>query len=132
MASAECEAEVVQLGAEPGRLEQWVNEVSANRGTKHAISGVVTNSFVLAVRLVEVLQIAGLKCPGDLSVIATGDFRAFRTVWPDIAHVACDRREIGGWAADMILKKIEENGEPQPSRIYRGPVVPGKTTARPS
>jgi DNA-binding LacI/PurR family transcriptional regulator len=94
------------------------------------VTGVVTSSFVLAVKLIEALESAGVECPGRVSIVATGDFRAFFALWPDIAHVACDRHEIGGWAAEMILKKIEANGEPQPSRIYRGPLLPGSTTAR--
>lgn len=109
------------------QLEAWLAD---QRGKRDAPTGIVAGSFILAVRLLELMTQVGISCPGEMSVIAATEVRVFRAVWPQIACVACDRREIAGWAVEMVLKKVAEGGKPQASRVYRGAVVEGKTTAR--
>ncbi|MCC7193633.1 MAG: LacI family DNA-binding transcriptional regulator [Phycisphaeraceae bacterium] len=112
------------------QLRTWLRHLRDTRSSKDGPTGIVVGTFILAVRLIELMTQLGLRCPDDLSVIAASEVRVFRTVWPDMTYVTYDRREIAGWAVEMVLQKVTEEGKPQASRVYRGAVVEGKTTAR--
>lgn len=98
-----------------------------SRKTDAPITGVVAASLGLAIRLIEELTAAGLKCPEDVSVVSAGDLKLFHAGWGRVTRVSCDRAAIGAAAAEMLLTKIERDGAPQPSRVFRGRLVEGST-----
>ncbi len=72
---------------------------------------------------------AGLKVPGDLSVVGFDDFQIASRVWPALTTIRAPTREIGRWAAERLLGLGEdEKRDPDwrlPSLVVRD------STARP-
>lgn len=110
-------------------LDATCEQIVQSFKTDKPITGVVVASFGNAIRLLECLNLTELNCPEDVSIIAAGDLHLFRDGWAQISRVSCDRYTIGRWGAEMLLEKITNDGKPQPSRIYRGDVKVGETTA---
>jgi len=109
-------------------LDATCQQIVESFKTDNPITGVVVASFGNAIRLLECLNMTDLSCPDDVSIIAAGDLHLFRDGWAQISRVTCDRYTIGRWGAEMLLDKINNDGKPQPSRIYRGEITAGETT----
>jgi LacI family transcriptional regulator len=107
------------------------NLVASHRG-RDAVTAVVTGSFDLAIKTISSLNLTPLRCPRDLSIVSAGDMSALHDAWPNISRVCCDRYAIGRHAAELLIRKVEQNGQPQPSRVFRGQIVSGATSAAPS
>lgn len=110
-------------------LDAACQHIVDSMNTDTPITGVVVASFGNAIRLLECLNMTDLRCPEDVSIIAAGDLHLFREGWAQISRVSCDRYTIGRWGAEMLLEKISNAGSPQPSRVYRGKIIAGETTA---
>jgi LacI family transcriptional regulator len=119
------------VGTTSADLSAAAAAVAASRATDAPVTGVVTYDIGQAIRLIANLREAGLACPADVSVVAADDLRYLRRMWPDLSGVTCDRYQMGRGAAEMMLAKIGAGNEPQPSRVFRGALITGGTTAAP-
>jgi LacI family transcriptional regulator len=116
-------------GVDP--IRQVLARVVQSRETAHPITAIVTGSLGEVTRLWLRAVEAGLQCPKDLSLATCSDTYVHRSGWPEITGVTCDRYQMGWDAAEMILAKVDQKGQEQPSRPFKGSVVPGQTSAAP-
>jgi len=67
-----------------------------------------------------------------VSIAAAEDLHYLRRAWPELTGVSCDRYRMGSVAAEMMLAKIAHEGQPQPSQVFKGVLIPGETVAPPA
>lgn len=115
---------------QPDRLSHWVKTLVERRYTDTPVTGIVSASFGPAIKLLELLLNVGLRVPHDLSLVSAGDLHMLHSAWPQITRVACDRYAMGQFAAETILTKIAQGGQPQASRAFAGELIKGSTSAQ--
>jgi LacI family transcriptional regulator len=93
-----------------------------------AITAVVTFGFMEALNLRYQLLEAGVACPRELSLMTAEDLHLLRRSCPEMGGITCERYQMGRQAAEMMLAKIS-SAQPQPSRVFRGSLIEGNTTA---
>ncbi len=104
--------------------------LSADLGSDR-VTGIVTYELGQAIQLRCQMHELGLRCPQDISIIAAEDLHHFRRTWPDISVISCNRYQMGAQAAHMMLAKIDHRSSPQPSQVFKGELIAGKTVAEP-
>jgi LacI family transcriptional regulator len=95
------------------------------------VTAIVTYDLGQTLKLRWQVQQVGLTCPKDVSIAAAENLHYLRRTWPDLAGVSCDRYKMGSEAANMMLTKITNDGQPQPSIVYKGELIPGGTATAP-
>jgi DNA-binding LacI/PurR family transcriptional regulator len=93
------------------------------------VTGIVTYGLGQALKLQWQLPEIGLNCPADVSIVAVEDLHYVRRAWPNITGCTCDRYQMGSQAAKMMLAKIQSDGKPQPSQVFKGELIIGETSA---
>jgi DNA-binding LacI/PurR family transcriptional regulator len=78
----------------------------------HAMEPPVTAAFVpagdmVAIGLIKEAKKKGIKIPGDLSVVGFDDIPAAEVVEPSLTTVRQPKLEMGDYAINMIVDKIE-------------------------
>lgn len=120
---------VAHEGVTPAtELDEVVNLVVQRRGTAQPATGIVTYDSAQAVKLRMLLPAADVNCPQDISIVVAEDLHYVRSRWPDMVGISLDRYQMGRQAAEMMLAKIT-SGNAQPSRVFCGSVIQGKTVA---
>jgi len=66
-----------------------------------------------------------------VSIASAENLHFLRRAWPDLSGVTCDRYKMGSQAAMMMLAKISSEGQPQPSIVHKGELIPGATVTNP-
>lgn len=129
MAAHGLPAQVVHEGVTPvTELDEVVDLVVESRGTRQPVTGIVTYDSIRAVKLRMLLPAVGVCCPQDISIVVAEDLHFVRSRWPDTVGISLDRYQMGRQAAEMMLAKIT-SGHPQPSRVFSGSIIDGKTAA---
>jgi len=118
---------VSRADSETGLIDYAVALAAQTRKNGRPVTGVVACALDWGVRLWHCLEHAGLRCPVDVSIAVCDDLHVFRRQWPEISGVTCDRYQMGRWAADMILSKVDAKGTPQASKVYQAKWIPGCT-----
>lgn len=113
----------------PAHFAAAVEKIAATHRTRKPVTAIVAGCSAMALRLLAELNLTRLRCPRDLSVMAASDATALHDAWASLSRVRCDRYAIGRDAARMLLDKLADPEEPRRSRVYRGEVVEGQTTA---
>ncbi|HEU5158721.1 MAG TPA: LacI family DNA-binding transcriptional regulator [Streptosporangiaceae bacterium] len=73
-------------------------------------TAVVAGNDLLAIGLLDLLQEAGLDCPGDVSVVGFNDHPMLARMATPLTTVRIPQREIGAEAARLLLDLLTEPG----------------------
>jgi len=84
-------------------------EVAARRflGLAKRPSAVVAHNDLIAIGAMKGFAEAGLKIPGDVSVIGFDDIAAASYVQPRLTTIACPKRQMGQAAIEMLLSLLK-------------------------
>lgn len=96
---SELEADAVR-----SRLASTFGRPTATRPT-----GVITNSDYLAQSVYEAVRDAGLRIPGDVSVVGHDDLPTSAMLEPPLTTLRVDRRALGAAAAQSIVDALEHH-----------------------
>lgn len=77
-------------------------------------SAVICGNDIIARGVIYACQADGIKVPDDLSVIGIGDFNGSAHMEPRLTTVRLPAKQIGGLAADIIVKMSETGAPPIP------------------
>jgi LacI family transcriptional regulator len=114
------------------RLNPTIEALLDRKRTSDPITAIVTYDLSQTLKQRwQVQQQLRLSCPRDISIAAAEDLHSIRRAWPDLTGVTCDRYKMGAQAAEMMLAKITQDGQPQPSQVFKGSLIPGGTVAAP-
>lgn len=58
------------------------------------------------------IEAAGLAVPGDVSIVGVDDAEGAAGLVPGLTTVRHPKRDLGRWAARLLLDMVEENGKP--------------------
>jgi LacI family transcriptional regulator len=103
-------------------------EILSARGGCTAIAA---GNDMLALGCYLALDEAGLRCPGDMSVVGFNDMPFIDMLRPPLTTVAFSHYQLGAQAADLLIERL--NGSTGPAKvIYVVPelIVRGSTAAR--
>ncbi len=130
MAEAGRAVEEVEMIDSDGQAHgRAVRQIVASLRSATPVTALVASSFAHGIRVIQLLTEAGFRCPRDISIICAEDVHMMRRIWPHITGISCDRYQMGQWAAQMMLDKVEQQQKPQPSKTYRGSIIQGTTVA---
>ncbi|MEU5259850.1 substrate-binding domain-containing protein [Amycolatopsis sp. NPDC021455] len=113
-------------GREPARDLRPLADVLRER----AATGVVMHGDVDALMLVQQLAEAGIKVPGDCSVVAYDDVVAALGSTP-LTAIAPPKAEVGRLAAELLLERLREPAVRPPRRITVLPELKVRGSTRP-
>ena len=98
----------------PGRLVEAAYDLEAGReaavallAAQPAVTALICGNDVLAAGALAGVRVAGLDCPGDISVTGFDDLDLARAVSPSLTTVAVPHREMGTRAAEALLAALE-------------------------
>jgi LacI family transcriptional regulator len=90
--------------------------------TLGSISALVASNDRLAVGAIAALQKRGIVCPDDISVTGFNDMPMVDRLQPSLTTVRVQQYQVGERAAELMLERIESNGEPAEARHVVTPV----------
>jgi DNA-binding LacI/PurR family transcriptional regulator len=70
-------------------------------------TAVVAHNDLIAIGAMKTFMAAGLKIPGDISVIGFDDIAAASYVQPSLTTIACRKRQMGRAAIEMLLNLLK-------------------------
>lgn len=108
-----------------GALDQWL-AMGANRPT-----AIVCVADAHAICLMKQAQARGLHIPQDLSIIGYMNTAAAQTCDPPLTSVSISGREMGREAVDLLLRMIENPGQPACHIQVDGQLVERLSCAQP-
>ena len=94
------------------------------------VTAIVAANDRLAIGCYDALEILGLSCPGDISIVGFNDMPFVDRLRPPLTTVRVPQREIGTVAADLLLRQLGDGSPPyrqillQPSLTVRGSTAP--------
>lgn len=97
--------------------DELSHEINNLLASKNPPTGIVCYNDQVAVRVIEQIELLGLKVPEDISIVSH-DNSFLSTSFPGVSLTTLDhpKEEMGKMAANWIIKKIEDptfNGEPK-------------------
>lgn len=95
-------------------------------GTPTAIA---TANDLLALGAYEALRDRGLSCPGDVSVTGHNDMPLVDMIDPPLTTVRIPQDAIGRLAADLVVRRIAEPGEPARRHTVAPHLITRRSTA---
>ena len=96
-------------------------------------TAVIAGNDMIAIGCYAALRSRGARCPADVSVVGFNDMLLAGFLDPPLTTVAIPQYDIGASAAELILGRIEDGGEPAHRLLPTELVVRGSTAAlRPS
>jgi LacI family transcriptional regulator len=95
---------VPRMDVDQGRLAMQV--LLAGRAT--APDAVICANDLLAIGAMQACRVAGLHCPGDISITGYNDIPLLDMLDPPLASVAMDLPKIGERAAAMLLAHLAD------------------------
>ncbi len=129
MKEAELPTQIVDLKTErslrPAVIEQILSR--PDRPTAilfHGVTGAFPGMLVAA-------QL-GLRIPDDLSIITQAAPNEQTILFPSLTYWDNGEDRMGYAAGEMLMQKLTQNRQEQPSRILRGRLVVGNSTGRPA
>jgi LacI family transcriptional regulator len=92
-------------------------------------TAVVAHNDLMAIGAMKAFAEAGLKIPGDISVVGFDDIAAASYVQPPLTTIACPKRQMGQAAIELLLNLMqsEERVTPRPTKLAVELVVRGST-----
>jgi LacI family transcriptional regulator, gluconate utilization system Gnt-I transcriptional repressor len=96
-----------EISSEPGNPSLGGRLTNALLSRDPAIDGIVCNSDVIALGVLNSLRISGRRVPEDIAVIGFGDNDAGPCATPALTTIRPPRAEIGRLVAQAILSRIE-------------------------
>ncbi|WP_219517632.1 LacI family DNA-binding transcriptional regulator [Nonomuraea ceibae] len=128
MRAAGLPSRVVSGSAADETIERVVRALAkADRPT-----AVITDSDLLAHYVYDAAIAAGLRIPGDLSVVGHDDLPTSHLLGPALTTIAVDRFEIGRQAATMLIGALNGDEIERPHRELPVELKVRKSTARPA
>jgi LacI family transcriptional regulator len=105
-------------------------EAAAGLLGRDDITGVVAANDLIALGVLDALQLAGLRCPEDVSVIGHNDMPLIDVVSPPLTTIHIEHRDMDQIAAKMLIDNISA-GSGEVRHIVLSPkLVVRKSTAR--
>jgi LacI family transcriptional regulator len=95
-------------------------------------TAIVAGNDMIAIGCYAALRGRGLRCPADVSVVGFNDMLLSGFLDPPLTTVAIPQYEIGVAAAELILSRIAERGEPVHRLLPTELVVRGSTGPPPA
>ncbi|MFT4143553.1 MAG: LacI family DNA-binding transcriptional regulator [Mobilitalea sp.] len=77
----------------------------------------------IAINLINVLSRKNIKIPEEISVAGFDDIEAANMIIPSLTTVRIDRQRMGQEAVDLLIRRLEQNGEIQKISIYGDMVI---------
>jgi LacI family transcriptional regulator len=99
--------------------------------TRDSCTAIAAGNDMLAVGCYLALEEAGLRCPGDISVVGFNDMPFIDMLRPPLTTIAFSHYQVGAQAADLLIERL--NGSTGPAKvIYVVPelIVRGSTAPR--
>lgn len=92
-------------------------------------TAIVAHNDLMAIGAMKTFSEAGLKIPGDVSVVGFDDIAAASYVQPPLTTIACPKRQMGKAAIELLLNLMqsEERITPRVTRLPVELVVRGST-----
>jgi LacI family transcriptional regulator len=92
-------------------------------------TAVVAHNDLMAIGAMKAFAEAGLKIPGDISVVGFDDIAAASYVQPPLTTIACPKRQMGKAAIELLLNlmRSEEPVTHRPAKLAVELVVRGST-----
>jgi LacI family transcriptional regulator len=92
-------------------------------------TAVVAHNDLMAIGSMKAFTEAGLKIPGDISVVGFDDIAAASYVQPPLTTIACPKRQMGKAAIELLLSlmRSEERVTPSATKLAVELVVRGST-----
>jgi len=92
-------------------------------------TAIVAANDLVALGCYDALEVRGLSCPRDISIIGFNDMPFVDRLQPPLSSVRVPQREIGTVAADLLLQSLEDGGEAReilldPALVVRGSTAP--------
>ncbi len=100
------------------------------------LTAIVAANDLLAIGCYDVLELRGLQCPQDMSIIGFNDIPLVNHLRPPLTTVRVPQRQIGNVAAELLLKRLSGGSRKdreillEPTLIVRGSTAsPGRRAA---
>jgi LacI family transcriptional regulator len=92
-------------------------------------TAVVAHNDLVAIGAMKAFAEAGLKIPGDVSVVGFDDIAAASYVQPPLTTIACPKRQMGKTAIELLLKMMhsEERVMPRAMKLAVEIIARGST-----
>jgi LacI family transcriptional regulator len=93
------------------------------------LTAIVAANDLLAIGCYDTLDDRGLRCPEDISIVGFNDMPFVDRLRPALSTVRVPQREIGTVAADLMLQRLADDGQPareillEPTLVVRGSTV---------
>jgi LacI family transcriptional regulator len=120
----------------------WFTEEEGARMCAELLAGapdltaIVAANDLLAIGCYDALEANGLRCPDDISIVGFNDMPFVGRLRPPLTTVRVPQREIGMFAADLLLERLADASPPapevllEPSLVVRGSVAKPRRRAR--
>ncbi len=100
------------LFAEPEELERLIS------GMESLPTAWFCGGDRIAINLINVLSRKNIKIPEEISVAGFDDIEAANMIIPSLTTVRIDRQRMGQEAVDLLIRRLQQNGEKQKISIY--------------
>lgn len=97
---------------------------------EQGITAIVAANDMLALGCLRAFALAGLDCPGDLSLVGFNDMPFVDRVNPPLTTVGLPHYDVGTHAGELVLDRIEDGGAPvnelllPPNLVVRASTAP--------
>ncbi len=118
------------------RFGRWFTEEEGVRACSELldaaedITALVAANDRLAIGCYDALELRGLRCPQDVSIVGFNDMPFVDRLRPPLSSVRVPQREIGTVAADLLLQRLGDGSQTareillEPTLIIRGSTAP--------
>jgi len=84
----------------------------------------------IAITMIQILQVRGIKVPDDISIAGFDDIAAAAMIVPTLTTIQVQREQLGFEAVDFLIRKIEYGGAPAKISIYGELIVRSSCSPR--
>ena len=115
----------------------WFTEEEGARMCAELLAGapdltaIVAANDLLAIGCYDALEANGLRCPDDISIVGFNDMPFVDRLRPPLTTVRVPQREIGMFAADLLLERLADASPPAPEVLLEPSLVVRGSVAKP-